>query len=170
MSAQEHTHTGQIETGRHHGGGHKYGRLDDWELDPDDIGEISGRGNARLRQLTPIRGLSGESLDPVVEDALRDIRRDLIELLKKEELTIDDLRYQLASHYLNETEKVTSRLNRQALPRSTRMLLAVDGMYEYLLLTALKHGIGTSPQDESQGHTHSHTADAATSPSQAPGV
>jgi hypothetical protein len=169
MSAQEHTHPGPDDTGGHPRGGPKHGRLDDWDLDADDIGEISGRGNARLRQLTPIRGLSGEALDPVVEDALRDVRRELVELLKKHDKTIDDVRRELASHYLNVTEKVTSRLNRQALPRATRTLLAIDGMYEHLLLSALKRGIGTTPPHDSTD-THTHAAAAALSPTQAPGV
>jgi hypothetical protein len=174
MSAQEQSQTGEPEHGRpsshgttSHGKPYVYSKLDEWDLDPEDIGEISGRGNARLRQLTPVRGLSGEPLDPVVEDALRDVRRQLVEDLKKNGTTIDKIRTQLASHYLNATEKVTARLNRQALPRTTRMLLAIDGMYEFLLLTALKGGVGTTPADDDASspdqpdHTHVQAAAAA---------
>lgn len=173
MSAQEQSQTGEPEHGgpKSHPKGYAHSKLDEWKLDPEDIGEISGRGNARLRQLTPIRGLSGEPLDPVVEDALRDVRLFLVEELKKKRETIDGIRSQLASHYLNVTEKVTARLNRQALPRATRMLLAIDGMYEFLLLTALKSGVGTAPADDApHDHTHVHAAQAAPSATQSSGV
>lgn len=173
MSAQEQTLAGHGDPGRQpgHGGGRRYGRLDEWELDADDIGEISGRGNARLRQLTPIRGLSGETLDPLIEDTLRDLRRELVEQLAKQNMTIDDVRRQLASHYLNETEKVTARLNRQALPRATRLLLSIDGLYECLLFSALKDGIGTAPAaGPPETHTHTRAAGAAGSATDAPGV
>jgi hypothetical protein len=109
--------------------------LDDFQLDPGVIEELTGRAKARFRGLTRIRGLSGEIVDPIVETALAKLR-------DKYSKGLDAKRKKLAEKYLDAAEAVTARLNRQALPRTTRLLLAVEGVYETLLLKAIQEGVG----------------------------
>jgi hypothetical protein len=123
-------------------------QLDDFHLDPNVIDQLTGRDKARFRRLTPIKGVTDETLDPIVVNALA-------QLEAKYRPRLESTRKKLAEKYLDAAEDVTARHNRQALPRTTRILLATDGVYEALLLKALEDGVGQQAEPaEAPDSTH----------------
>lgn len=110
---------------------------------PDDVFDtLLPRNKATLRRMTPIRGLPVQEFDPVVQKALDELKDDY------KTRGGNDARRELSEQYLDDVEAVTVRLNKQALPRTTRLLLSVEGVYEMLLLDAIgKKGIGLERRD-----------------------
>jgi len=123
----------------------------DFELDDAVIRRITGRDTARLRRLTPVRAVRREGLDPVVLGAL-----DRLDAKYRALEDRSDARRVLAAGYLNEVEAVTRSLNAQSLPRTTRLLLGVDGLYETLLLRAIQAGVGAAPDEGREGGEPDH--------------
>ncbi|MGH7629079.1 MAG: hypothetical protein ACREOF_06760 [Gemmatimonadales bacterium] len=103
----------------------------DFDIPESVIQRLAGGRRANRRRLTAVKGPKRESLDPVVQRALERVE-------EKYSGKAEELRSLLADRYLEEAEAVTARLNKKALPELTRALLAVDGVYEQLLIRAIE--------------------------------
>jgi len=78
----------------------------------------------------------------------------LEKLQEKYRETGNKARDRLSELYLDDVEAVTARLNKQALPRITRFLLSVDGVYETMLLEAIESGVGREPGGRGNPASH----------------
>jgi hypothetical protein len=123
----------------------------DFELDDAVIRRLTGRDTTRLRRLTAVRAPRRDGLDAEVLGVL-----DALDAKYRAREQKMDARRILSTRYLNEAEAVTRSLNSQSLPKTTRLLLAVDGLYETLLLQAIRSGVGATVEGDVHVHTGSH--------------
>lgn len=123
----------------------------DFDLDDAVIRRITGRDTTRLRRLSPVRAVRRDGLDPTVLGAL-----DRLDAKYRALEDRSDARRVLSASYLNEVEAVTRSLNAQSLPRTTRLLLGVDGLYETLLLRAIQAGVGAAPDERREAGEPDH--------------
>jgi len=133
----------------------------DFVIDDETIDRLTGRDRTRLRRLTAVKGVRLDGLDPVVLRALEDVKHD-----KRFAGKGEAARKRLSGQYLDDAEAVTERLNRQALPRTTRLILAAGDVYPVLLVDAIREMIkdgwgsdrpgngGVKPDGD--GHEHEH--------------
>lgn len=110
----------------------------------DDL-EITGQTGQRL---TPVRPVIVDDLDPIVDEALRALRRKLQDNAGADPAETEDA---LASNFFGEVEDVAERINRRELPRVTRLLLSQRGVYHYTIAEAIAKGIGALETSQTNG-------------------
>lgn len=120
-------------------------------------GQANGGGYAGLkRDIGSVLTIKGRpiELDPVVQDALDDIRRSLSAEAKQAQATIEE------NGWTEQVQKVTDRLNHTSLPETERMLLSAENVYPGLLVEALKRA-GGPPKEGHSGVKPDDTAGVA---------